>query len=192
MWTSTFYGNWQYWTNYHKVTFDGPNRIIYVNNLVTDLNVEQDIYSDWKEWSLQSNNFEYPQALSTIGGEPIGGGQYVGSTFFLENGWRIKSWSGDHSLVVDGNLFTREAGEFPFLSVPGYSVNYIMARLQLVQAIEVPVYITSSQGSGSAYTPEQIAQAVWNYNASQSFAPNTFGNYVTTKLLTIAHYLGMK
>jgi len=189
MWTSTYYGNWQYWQNYHNVTFDGPNRLILVNRNITALDVKQDIYSDWKEWSLQSDNMEYTVAISTIGGEALGGGQFVGSTFFLENGWRIRSWEGDHSLVVVGNLFTREAGDFPFIPPLGRnSVNYIMARSQLVQAIEV----ASSTTGSTAPTAVEIATAVWNYNTSQSFSTNTFGNYVTTKILTIAQYLGMK
>ena len=189
MWSSTYYGYWEYWSNYHKVTFDGPNRLILINRDETSIDVKQDIYSDWKEWSLQENNLQYVVALSVVGGEPIGGGQFVGTTFFLENGWRIRSWEGDHSLIIDGNLYTREAGQFPFLPVLGtYSVNYIMARSSLVQAIQVG---GSSTGS-TAPTAVEIATAVWNYNTSQSFSNNTFGNYVTTRLLTIAQYLGMK
>jgi len=189
MWSSLFYNNWEYWSNYHKVTFDGPNRLILVNRDVTTIDVKQDLYSDWKEWMLQEQNSRFAQAFSVVGGEPIGGGQFVGTTFFLENGWRIRSWEGDHSLVLEGNLYTREEGQYPFLPVLGtYSVNYIMARSSLVQAIQVGGTTTGSVGP----TAVEIATAVWNYNTSQSFSTNTFGNYVTTRLLTIAQYLGMK
>jgi len=189
MWTSTFYGNWQYWNNYHKVTFDGVNRLILVNNGVTSLDVKQDIYSDWKEWMGQEDHEKYTEAISSVGGEPIGNNQYVGSTFFLENGWRIRSWEGDHSLNVEGNLFTRESGQFPFVTTLGsYSVNYILARSQLVQAIQVGGTSTGS----TAPTANEIATAVWNFNISQSFPTNTFGNYVSTKLLNVAQYLGIR
>ena len=189
MWTSTFYGDWTYWNNYHSVTFDGQNRLILINNGITSVDVKKDIYSDWKEWSGQSDHAKYTVAISTIGGESLGGGQFVGAAFFLENGWRIRSWEGNHSLEIIGNLYTRESGEVPFLPVIGnYSVNYLLVRSQLVQAIQVG---GSSTGS-TAPTANEIAQAVWNYNTSQSFAVNTFGNYITTRLLTIAQYLGMK
>ena len=189
MWTSTYYGYWQYWNNYHKVTFDGVNRLILINNGETSIDVKQDIYSDWKEWMEQADNAKYTEAISTVGGEPIGGGQFVGATFFLENGWRIRSWEGDHSLEIIGNLLTRESGQFPFVTTLGnYSVNYILARSQLVQAINVGGTSTGS----TAPTAAEIAQAVWNYNSSQSFAVNTFGNHVSTRLLTIAQYLGIR
>jgi len=173
---------------YHKVTFDGPNRLILVNNGETNLDVLIDIYSDWKEWAEQLDNLKYTVAISTIGGESIGAGQFVGATFFLENGWRIRSWEGDHSLVVNGNLFTRESGEFPFIPAIGrYSINYIMARSQLIQAIEVP-----NTGSGAVVDTNAIAAAVWDYALSSSTATGTFGNQVGSKLLTFAQYLAAK
>ena len=45
------FGN-DYWTLYHKVTFDGENRLIIINDGELNINVKQDIYSDWKEWAL--------------------------------------------------------------------------------------------------------------------------------------------
>jgi hypothetical protein len=32
------------------VTFDGPNRLIIVNDGETELEAERDIYSAWKRW----------------------------------------------------------------------------------------------------------------------------------------------
>jgi len=189
MWTSQYYGFWQYWSNYHKVTFDGPNRLILVNYGVTELNVDTDIYSDWKEWMLMENNFQYPEAISVIGGEPLGGGQFVGSTYFLENGWRIRPWEGTHQLSLDGNIYTREAGESPTIPTLGnWSVSTTFVRSAIVFKVET----AGASPSGSSPTAQEIATAVWNYNTSQSFSNNTFGNYITTRLLTIAQYLGMK
>ena len=88
MWTSTYYGSWDIWKLYHKVTFDGPNRLILINYGETDINVTTQIYSDWKEWMCLNGRYysKYPEAISVIGGEPIGNDQFVGATFFLENG----------------------------------------------------------------------------------------------------------
>jgi hypothetical protein len=193
MFSSTYYNHWNLWNLYHKVTFDGINRLIIINYGETDINVETDIYSNWKEWQLLEDYAKYLPALSVIGGEPIGGGQFVAPTFFLENGWRIRPWEGSHLLTIDGNLYTREEGESPVIpTIDPWSVTTTFVRSAVVYQVEVPVYITSSFSSGSSATPEQIAAAVWNYNTSQSFAQNTFGSYVTTKLLTVAQYLGMK
>ena len=63
------YGNWQFWSVYdtandlygnHKVTFDGPNKIIIVNEGVTELDFREDVYSNWKEW-LKDPNQQNPE-----------------------------------------------------------------------------------------------------------------------------------
>jgi len=166
-----------------KVSFDGPNKLIVVNALITELDVRIDIYSDWKEWALQDDNIKYLPALSAIGGDPISSGVYVGTTYFLENGWRIRPYEGTHQLTIVGNLYTRESGQNPVIPTVGtYNVLVSMFRSNIVDTI--------STGGGT--DPNVTAAAVWNYNTSQSFSNNTFGNYVTTRLLTIAQYLGMK
>jgi hypothetical protein len=123
------FANWTFWELYdpaagifgpQKVTFDGPNKLILINDGVTDINFRTDIYSNWKEWLLVDEfvNAEFFQALSVVGGDPLPGSRILGSTFFLENGWRIRSWEGDHILTITGNIFTRE-GEDPVLPTLG-------------------------------------------------------------------------
>jgi hypothetical protein len=194
MWTSAYYSFWNYWELRHKVTFDGPNRLIIVNYGETDIDTKTDLYSDWKEWQRLEDYTKYPVAFSVLGGEDLGLGQSIAPTFFLENGWRIRPWEGDHSLQIAGNLYTREAGESPTIPTIGnWSVSTTFVRSAVVYQVETPVYITSSATfSGSVPTADEIASAVWNYNTSQSFSQNTFGNFITTKLLTLAQYLGMK
>jgi hypothetical protein len=188
MWTSTYYNYWTYWNLRHKVTFDGDARLIIVNYGVTELDVEIDIYSDWKEWLRIYDYEKYVQAISTIGGEPIGGGQYVGATFFLENGWRIRPWEGDQTLVINGNLYTREAGQSPTIKPLGdWSVNVIYTRSSLVTKVE-----TSTSSGSVAPTAQEIAQAVWDLSLSASYAPGTFGGQVGTQVLTFAQYLAAK
>lgn len=111
---SFYYGNWDYWNLNQKVTFDGTNKLIYITSGVTEIDVKQDLYSDWKEWSLLRDNFKYEQAMSSIGGEPLPGGRFVGGTFFLLNGWKIRTWEGNHTLNITGNLFT-SSGEPVFV-----------------------------------------------------------------------------
>lgn len=141
------YAEWTFWEAYdpangtfgnQKVTFDGPNRLILVNDGVTELDVRIDLYSNWKEWIKQptQTNSQFPEAFSAIGGDPLPGGRVLGTTFFLENGWRIRSWEGDHILTITGNLFTRE-GDDPV--VPTIGQNKVTVNLNtstLVEAIE--------------------------------------------------------
>lgn len=95
----------EYWNLYHKVTFDGVNRYILINPGETIIDIQRDIYSAWKEWSLYEDNVKYLPALSTVGGEPTVAGQRLDVTYFLINGWRIKPFSGAYSLNLIGNIF---------------------------------------------------------------------------------------
>ena len=161
--TVTFnYGTWWQWdpNQYpnQKVAFDAYEKIIYVNEGVTTLDVKIDIYSAWKEWVLASP--EYPtastwkEAISAIGGEPLNDTLNVGSTFFLENGWRIQPFASKNPyiLTVNGNIYTREAGGNPFLFAEGVSVN--LTRSNIVDQ----VVATSSLSSGDLAS---IAAEVW-------------------------------
>lgn len=121
------FGNWTFWEEYdpfngsfgpQKVTFDGPNKLILINDGVTDIDFRTDIYSNWKEWTLAEINSKFLSAVSVVGGDPLPGSRILGSTFFLENGWRIRSWEGNHILTITGNVFTRE-GEDPVLPTLG-------------------------------------------------------------------------
>jgi len=121
------YGEWAFWETYdpdgiindytqptwgnQKVTFDGPNKLILVNYGETELDFRIDVFSNWKEWLLINNqiNTKYPQALSEVGGDPLPGeSRFLGITYFLENGWKMKTWDGDHRLTVTGNVFQRD------------------------------------------------------------------------------------
>jgi hypothetical protein len=108
---STYYGFWEYWNLYHKVTFDGENKIILINDGELVLDVQRDIYSAWKEWSLYERNAQYIPALNTVGGEPTVAGQRLDVTYFLINGWKIKPFPGSYSLNIIGNLFDIDGGD---------------------------------------------------------------------------------
>lgn len=166
-----------------KVTFDGTNRLIIINFGETSVDVAIDIYGDWKEWVLQSDNSKYTVAVSAIGGDPIGGGRYLGSTFFLENGWKLRPYEGNHVLSVVGNLYTRD-GTSPFVSTIGaYNVLISMQVSNLIDTVST---------SGGSFTLEQIASAVWNKLIPSNPDTGSYGEHISGRLLTIAHYLGMK
>lgn len=116
---------WVNWELYHKVVFDGPNKLIKISEGVTQLDVQRDIYSAWKEWvailgagDLHPLNANWPQAMRSVGGDPISGVQSLGATFFLMNGWRIQPAPGRYRLQVNGNLYTEEGAD-PFIPAEG-------------------------------------------------------------------------
>lgn len=131
------------------VTFDGVNKLIICNSGTTELNVKIDLYSDWKEFSLTSDNAKYLQAFSTTGGDTLDTGVYLGDYYFLENGWKIRPYEGNHVLTVTGNLFSRD-GLSPFVSTLGaYNVSIRSKYSSLTQT-------AGSGGSGAT------ANDIWN------------------------------
>lgn len=161
------YGNWEFWADYdpannyfgaQKVTFDGPNRIIYVNEGETEINVKVDLYSNWKEWYISNQGEPYPSnwpiAFTAVGGDDITQSVKLGTTFFLENGWRIKPWesAAGYVLTVNGNIYTREPGENPFIPTSGVSV--ALTRSNLVDIVTPSVSISTQDRAA-------IAIAVW-------------------------------
>lgn len=88
-----------------NVEFDGLNKLIKVNATITTLDIQTDLYSDWKEWIQQEDNSKFLPAIRTIGGDPTIGQKTVAPYFFLMNGWKIKPYSWNHTLNLIGNLF---------------------------------------------------------------------------------------
>ena len=168
---STFYGFWDEWELYHKVTFDGERKLILINRGELDINIEIDVYSSWKEWVRLRDYAKFEQALRTVGGDPLVGDDSLGATFFLTNGWRMQTWDGDHQLNVVGNLFTEEA-EPPFIPVTGPFTILINQRVSnLIDKVGFP---------GSV---EEMAEAVWDRLTEEHREPGTFGEKMGRRLV---------
>lgn len=155
MWTTNYYGFWDYWELRHKVTFDGPNKIIIVNDDVTSIDVQRDIYSAWKEWVQYEENSKYLQAITAVGGEPTIENQKLDVTFFLINGWKIKPYSGNYTLNIIGNLFDVDGGEIkiPADVIEGISNNITINTNTsvIVRQVEPDVYFTTDDRSTLNY-----------------------------------------
>lgn len=81
------------------------------------------IYSRWKEWVKQGDNSKYLPAFYTLGGEPLGGGLFVASYFFLLNGWRIRPMESNHTLILEGNIGVLGGGVPVVQTVGNYNVS---------------------------------------------------------------------
>lgn len=132
-----YYGGfWSTWVNPQKVTFDGPNKIIIINEGETLVDVQTDLYSNWKEWLAVGDNSKYLPAMRAVGGDHITGDLYLGSTFFLLNGWKIRPWAGDYKLDISGNLYS-EDGSDPF--VPTLTASSVSVNLRTSNLVDVYV-----------------------------------------------------
>lgn len=154
---TTYYGFFDYWQLYHKVTFDPLERLVIINDGVTELNVQRDIYSASKEWLKQENNLRFKRPMRAAGGDPIPGGGQLGSTFFMTNGWRIQV---NAAVTIDGNLYSDDFTS-PFVVPEG--INIVRSKFSnLVDTANVTVP-----------TAQQNAAAVWSALLAEFIASGT-------------------
>lgn len=114
-------------------TFDGPNKVIIMNEGVTAADVKE-IYSEWKQWVLLSDNTKYLQAFRNVGGDPLPGSKALGATYFLLNDWKIRPFEGNQTLNINGNLYC-EDGSSPYVSTLGnWSVFVVSSVSNLVDS----------------------------------------------------------
>ncbi len=143
--SALYYGFYEYWQLYHKVTFDPIERLVIINPGETNINVQRDIYSASKEWLKTEDNFRFKRPMRTAGGDLIPGGGKLGTTFFMTNNWRILVQEG---VTIDGNLYSDNFAS-PFV-VPD-NVNVVRSKFtSLVDNANVVVP-----------TAQQNAAAVW-------------------------------
>jgi len=176
-----------YWDNPQKVTFDGPNQLILINTGETEIDVQTDIYSNWKEWIQYYDYGKYLEAIRTVGGDPIDvdSGFYLGATYFLRNGWRIRPWAGNYSLLMIGNLYTDEGSSSLVPATGEANINVVQRVSNLVDLVAPSVdssnipelgYITSSTDQILEDTDQLI---------SSSYVVETTLYSVTSSLETI-------
>ena len=149
-----------------KVAFDGATKTIFVDEGVTTLDVKTDLYSAWKEWNVASTEAPEPRvwekAFTAVGGDPITEDRDLGVTYFLENGWRIQPFASktSYTLTIEGNLYTREAGETPFYFAEGVSVSLV--RSNIVDLITVEAVGVSLTDQDITNIANAAADQVWD------------------------------
>ena len=173
------YGYWEFWDSYEpingfygssKIGFDGINKLILIADGITELNVKDDIYSVWKRWVQvpDRNNAAFLQAMSAVGGDPITPTEFLGSTFFLENGWRLQPAPGQYILSILGNLYTREVNGNPVIPTQGVSVSLVRSNL-----VDGRVAITEDDY-------RNIADQVWNEDREDHVESGSFGEGISS------------
>lgn len=157
-----------------SISFDGATKVITLSTGTVALSVP-DLWSRWCDWVAVGTNSQWLPAMSQVGGNPIDAtaGTSIPAYIYLMSGWRIRPQEASHSLNVTGGVLLVDGGGDPFINPIGaFAVRINFS--QPVQAITV-----STGGGGSAPTAVQIADEVW-------------AHAWTTKLLTVAKFLGLK
>lgn len=143
-----------------KVTFNGPQKLIIIDNNVTFLNFREDVYSAWKEWVAESpSNMVFQPAMQAIGGDPLPGNRFLGTTFFLENGWKIRPWEGNHDLSIEGNVYSRDGSSLFVPTLSPYNVTVSLTTSAVVESI------STSGGSGGITSSDisDITNSIWDH-----------------------------
>lgn len=127
------------------ITFDTARKHIVLDNTGVSAAV---IWSRWVTW--QATNPQWPLAFRQSGGDPIGGGIFSPTYFFLVNGWRVRPMEADQTLVIEGNLVVEGGGD-PVVPTLG--------TFQVLTKLVVPVQAQGiSTGGAGGLTTEQAAQ----------------------------------
>lgn len=129
-----------------KATFDGIQKIITIKDNVTAIDIGIDVYSEWKRWAMLELNGRFLSAFRSIGGDQITESSKLGASYFLENGWKIRPYEGDHTLRVNGNIYCDDSSS-PFIHTIG---NYNVQVISTVSAIiETEIVEINTNGSSN-------------------------------------------
>ena len=143
------------------ITFDPTNKRIILDSAYVSA---AQMYSRWKEWVQTGDNAKYEQAFYALGGDPLGGGLYVASYFFLMNGWRIRPMESNHTLIIDGNIGVYGGGAQPVVPTLG---NY-----NVLTQYTVPVQAQGVATNGGNVDLNQIIAAMQQMLDSQIMKAN--------------------
>lgn len=164
------------WLLYHKVIFDGINRLILINADEPTISVKNDIYSSWKEWARLRNNAKFLPAIRATGGDPTSGGQSTGDVYFLINNWQIYVSS---ATEIAGVIYSDDFPS-PFITSPQANI----VRSTVSSLVQTPATLDTIDN-------QEVASAVWDYLLNDANITGSMGERLS-KILTVAKYLGLK
>jgi len=129
------------------VTFDPSNLRIIEDATVVDGDTSwtwAEVYAEWKSWLRgDSSRAGYPPAFAVLGGEPLGGERYLGSTFFVINRWRFRPAEYDHTVTLVGNVASDPDLPSEEVWVPTIGDYQVAVKLQSTNLVD-----TIAVGSG--------------------------------------------
>ena len=87
------------------IAFDPVNKYILVTSPTTELTALA-LYSATMDWCDEQPTIVHSVPMKAVGKAPLGGGVYTDSIFILQDGWKIKFWSGTYQAVIMGTVIT--------------------------------------------------------------------------------------
>ncbi len=132
-----------------SVTFDGPSKQIQLSASFTDVDVQTDVYSAWKQWVKLSDNAKYLQALRSAGGDPLNpqATQLSGRYFFLLNGWKLVAPPNSASIDqvnIDGNIFSEDGSDIFTTAGSEILIRQTVSSLSTIELIPVTASVVVS------------------------------------------------
>ena len=164
-------------------TFDFTNLIIDLpaptGGFLT-MDLQEDIYSDWKVAIKTVDNIA-PPAFDVTAGDPLPTGVLTG-TYFLRNdlGWRIRSTDEDQEITINGNLYPRDSAITKYLYRAGRTVAYE------INLTANPRQVSSGSGLDAGQTTQLLE--IWRRLALDASNPltNKSDGGITATDITIA------
>lgn len=160
------FADWTEWNVPQKVTFIPEEKLIEIHPGETQIDVQVDLYSAWKEWIQYYDNAKWAAAFTTFGGDPTGPSQYAPRYFFLTNGWKV--YVSNMSVVVQMNLYSDD-GLSPFIidnaAITNRASDVPIIKSELEQRLDYGdrvYYDETSIYTGTAYPNGTIAQPINN------------------------------
>lgn len=123
--------------------FDGANKKVHICNEcaaggTAQFNVNQ-LWSRYVDWVAQGDNSKYPPAMYCIGGQPIGGGQYLGTYLFFRNdlGWRgVPPDIDGVTIIIDGAFYAQDPMQAVMENLPNQETSLVINRSAIVMGME--------------------------------------------------------
>jgi hypothetical protein len=161
-------------------TIDPINKLIILDSGTV---TAKSIYAAWVDWVTLADNSKYLPAFTSVGGDNLGSGLSIPPYYFLANGWRVRPMEATHTLTVTGNLFVEGGGDPIVPTVGNFNV--------LIKLV-VPVQAQGITTSGSNFTADDVATAVWEKPVSGMTDKSKIGGFISKLMLTVPKFLGLK
>lgn len=149
-------------------TFNGDTKIITLDAPtagVLEVDVNNDLYSEWKVWVTQSDNAKYLPAFRTAAGDPLTPGLSASPYYFIRNdlGWRIISEDFSQTINYVGNLIAEDS-TLPIINVtPGRSVLHLGLQPVVQNVDQIFEISLNSSFGGEVYINTDIGVAGTTY-----------------------------
>lgn len=106
-------------------TFDGDNLLVTLPAATTVIDVQANLYSEWKKWALLDDNLRFEPAFRLVRSEDVVAGTLeTGAYFFFRNdlGWRLRGPDEDITVNFIGNFIPQNTAVTATLPVPGRTI----------------------------------------------------------------------